>query len=105
MASLSSELEGVVDALSSSINLRLQTLSTIYRQKIQRNAEALDSAGRHGRDASSIDRAIKSSKACKILLGENVVTPDEQSYKEKQQKNWYVRSEQQRKRSISSQGR
>jgi hypothetical protein len=91
MASLSGELEAVIDALSSSINIHLQTLSTSYRQKIQRNVEALDSAGRDARDALLKDRAIKSSKACTILFGENVVTPDEPSYKEKQQKNWYVR--------------
>jgi hypothetical protein len=91
MASLSNELEAVIDALSSSINIRLQTLSTNYRQTIQENAEALDSAGRGARETPLSDRAIKSSKACQILFGESVVTPDETSSKEKQQKNWYVR--------------
>jgi hypothetical protein len=104
MASLSNELEAVIDALSSSINIRLQTLSTNYRQTIQENAEALDSAGRGARDAPLSDRAIKSSKTCEILFGENVLTPDEPSYKEKQLKNWYSRSEQQGKLSLSSQG-
>jgi len=92
MASLSNDLEAVIDTISSSINIHLQTLSTNYRQTIQENAEALDSAGRGARDAPLSDRAIKSSKACKILFGESVVTPGGPSYKEKQLNNWYVRS-------------
>jgi hypothetical protein len=88
MALLSTELEAVINALSSSISLHLQTLRISYHQKIQRNVEALDIAGRDARDASLNDRAIASSKACKILFGENAITPEEPSYKEKQQKNW-----------------
>jgi hypothetical protein len=61
MASLSSELEAVTDALSSSIDPSIQSLSTSYYQKIQRNVETRDSAGRDARDASLNDRAIKST--------------------------------------------
>jgi hypothetical protein len=104
MASLSSELETITDALSSSINPSAQSLSTSYHQKIQRNVEALDSAGRNARDASLNNRAIKSSKACKILFRENVITPEEPSYKEKQQKNWCIKSQQLEQRYLSSKG-
>jgi hypothetical protein len=88
MALLSTELEAVIDALPSSINPCLQTLSTSHRQLIQRNVEALGSVGRGARDASPIDRAIMAPKACQTLFGENVITPGEPSYKEKRQKNW-----------------
>jgi hypothetical protein len=88
MALLSTELEAVIDALPSSIDPCLQTLSTRHCQLIQRNVEALDSAGRGARDVSLIDRAIMAPKACQTLFGKNVITPGEPSYKEKQQKNW-----------------
>jgi hypothetical protein len=85
----SSDLQGVLGALPPFIP---RTLVSQYEQGISASADAVNEAGSCSETASLTERSAAVSKACKILFEGHTVTPESSSYKETQQKNWYVSS-------------
>lgn len=89
MASLSNDLQGIVKALLPSVG----TISfSQYEQAITAKADALNEVGSCSETTSLAERAIAASKASKIIFGDLVVTPEDSSYKEYEEKNWLVES-------------
>lgn len=88
MASLSSDLQAVLEALPHSVPA---IIISGYQHTILNNADALDEVG-SAKGASLIDRAALACKGIEILFGDRTITSQLSSYMEEQQGNWSVKT-------------
>lgn len=86
MTSFAGELQAVIQALAQTTS---PTIISKYQETISKSSDTLDE-GAKGANTTLTDRVTVSCTISRIVFGDNAIFPEESSYIEEQQENWYI---------------